>query len=111
MKFLIQFTFQDRARFLTTVSGVAFSVMLVLVQVGIFLGMLETASVTIDRLDAELWVTARNTANIDFANTFPESQVQKVRSIPGVLRADNLIVWFVSVALPSGRSRSPATSP
>src|SRR5438270_12897152 len=92
----------DKTRFLTTVSGVAFAVMLVIVQVGIFLGMLESASITIERLDADLWVTARNTPNIDFANTFPESYVQRVRSVPGVLRADNLIVWFVTVALPSG---------
>jgi putative ABC transport system permease protein len=106
MRFLIHFTFQDATRFLTTVSGVAFSVMLVLVQVGIFLGMLETASITVDRMDADLWVTARNTANIDFANTFPDSHVQKVRSIPGVARADNLIVWFVTVALPSGSKES-----
>ena len=92
----------DKTRFLTTVSGVAFSVLLVIVQVGIFLGMLESASITIDRLDADLWVTAKNTPNIDFANTFPELYVHRVRSIPGVLRADNLIVWFVPVALPSG---------
>ena len=76
--------------------------MLVIVQVGIFLGMLENASIAIERLDADIWVTARNTPNIDFANTFPELYVQRVRSVPGVLRADNLIVWFVPVALPSG---------
>jgi putative ABC transport system permease protein len=75
---------------------------LVVVQVGVFLGMLRSASITIERLDADLWVTARNTPNIDFANTFPESYVQRVRSVPGVLRADNLIVWFMTVALPSG---------
>jgi putative ABC transport system permease protein len=92
----------DKTRFLTTVSGVGFSVMLVIVQVGIFLGMLENASIAIERLDADIWVTARNTPNIDFANTFPELYVQRVRSVPGVLRADNLIVWFVPVALPSG---------
>ncbi|WP_165224012.1 ABC transporter permease [Aquisphaera insulae] len=92
----------DKTRFLTTVSGVAFAVMLVIVQVGIFLGMLESASITIERLDADLWVTARNTPNIDFANTFPELYVHRVRSVPGVGRADNLIVWFVTVALPSG---------
>ena len=92
----------DKTRFLTTVSGVAFAVMLVIVQVGIFLGMLESASITIERLDADLWVTAKNTPNIDFANTFPELYVHRVRSVPGVLRADNLIVWFVTVALPSG---------
>jgi putative ABC transport system permease protein len=92
----------DKTRFLTTVSGVGFSVMLVIVQVGIFLGMLENASIAIERLDADIWVTARNTPNIDFANTFPELYVQRVRSVPGVLRADNLIVWFVPVALPTG---------
>ncbi len=98
----IKILLYDKMRFLTTVSGVAFAVMLVIVQVGIFLGMLESASITIERMDADLWITARNTPNIDFANTFPESYVQRVRSIPGVLRADNLIVWFVTVALPSG---------
>jgi putative ABC transport system permease protein len=92
----------DKTRFATTVSGVAFSVMLVIVQVGIFLGMLENASITIERLEADLWVTAKNTPNIDFANTFPELYVHRVRSVPGVLRADNLIVWFVTVALPNG---------
>ena len=51
----------DKTRFLTTVSGVAFAVMLVIVQVGIFLGMLESASITIERLDADLWVSAKNT--------------------------------------------------
>ena len=92
----------DKTRFATTVSGVAFSVMLVIVQVGIFLGMLENASITIERMEADLWVTAKNTPNIDFANTFPELYVHRVRSVPGVLRADNLIVWFVTVALPNG---------
>src|SRR3954469_16829425 len=106
MKFLFRFTLHDRTRFLTTVSGVGFAVMLVFVQVGIFLGMLESASITIDRLDAELWITARNTANIDFANTFPDSYVHRVRSVPGVERADNLIVWFVTVALPTGGKES-----
>jgi putative ABC transport system permease protein len=98
----IKILLYDKMRFLTTVIGVAFAVMLVIVQVGIFLGMLESASITIGRLDADLWVTAKNTPNIDFANTFPESYVQRVRSVPGVARADNLIVWFVTVALPNG---------
>ena len=98
----IKILLDDKTRFLTTLSGVAFAVMLVIVQVGIFLGMLESASITIEKLEADLRVTAKNTPNIDFANTFPELYVQRVRSVPGVLRADNLIVWFVTVALPSG---------
>jgi putative ABC transport system permease protein len=92
----------DKLRFLITVSGVAFAVTLILVQVGLFLGLLGNASVTIEHLDADLWVTSRNTPNIDFAHAFPENRVERVRSIPGVARADNLIVSFVTVRLPTG---------
>jgi putative ABC transport system permease protein len=92
----------DKLRFLITVSGVAFAVALVFVQVGLFLGLLDNASVTIDHISADLWVTSRNTPNVDFAHTFPETAVQRVRSVPGVERADNLIIWFMTVNLPSG---------
>jgi putative ABC transport system permease protein len=96
----------DKIRFLITVSGVAFAVTLVFVQVGLFQGLLSNASVTIEQIDADLWVTARNTPNVDFSNTFPETFVQRVRSIPGVARADNLIVWFARVSLPNGANEN-----
>ncbi len=96
----------DKVRFLITVSGVAFAVTLVFVQVGLFEGLLSNASVTIERIDADLWVSARNTPNVDFSNTFPETFVQRIRSVPGVARADNLIVWFSRVALPSGATEN-----
>ena len=51
----------DKTRFLITVSGVGFAVALVFVQVGLFRGLLSNASVTIDHIDVDLWVTARNT--------------------------------------------------
>src|SRR5437764_10215093 len=96
----------DRTRFLATVLGVGFAVALVLIQVGLFFGLLENASITIEKLDADLWVMARNTPNVDFANPFPETSIQRVRSVPGVARADNLIVWYATVALPSGARES-----
>lgn len=92
----------DKLRFFITVAGVAFAVTLVFVQVGLFMGLLDNASITIEHLGAELWVTSRNTANIDFAQTFTDTAVQRARSIPGVERADNLIVWFMTMSLPTG---------
>lgn len=92
----------DKLRFFITVSGVAFAVTLVFVQVGLFLGLMDNASLTIDQIEADLWVTSRNTPNVDFAHTFPETYIKRVRSIPGVERADNLIVWFMNVSLPTG---------
>jgi putative ABC transport system permease protein len=92
----------DRSKLVITLAGVAFAVTLVLVQVGLFLGLLDNASITIEKLDADLWVTAPNTPNVDFASAFSDSHVQRVRSVPGVERADNLVVAFMEVALPTG---------
>src|SRR5437660_6455884 len=92
----------DKLLFLITVCGVGFAVALVLVQTGLFLGLLDNASITIDHLDADVWVLAKNTPNIDFARTFSDAYVNRVRSVEGVQRADNLIVWFIRMALPNG---------
>jgi putative ABC transport system permease protein len=92
----------DKLRFFITVSGVAFAVTLVFVQVGLFLGLMSNASLTIDQIEADLWVTSRNTPNVDFAHAFPETYIKRVRSTPGVAEADNLIVWFMNVNLPTG---------
>jgi putative ABC transport system permease protein len=99
----------DKLRFVITASGVAFAVTLVFVQAGLFLGLLSNAVVTIEHLPADLWVTSRNTPNVDFARLFPENLVQRVRSVPGVERADNLMVMFLQVALPSGSQETTVT--
>jgi putative ABC transport system permease protein len=92
----------DKLKFFITVAGVAFAVTLVLVQVGLFLGLLDNATVTIEHADADLWITSKETPNIDFPHTFPESRVQRVRSTPGVERAQNLVIAYAPIALPNG---------
>jgi putative ABC transport system permease protein len=99
----------DRTRFAITVAGVAFAVLLVLFQVGLFLGLLDNASVMIEHIEADLWVTSKNTPNVDFSHAFPESRVDRVRSVPGVARADNLIVTFLNIDLPTGSQESVIT--
>jgi putative ABC transport system permease protein len=92
----------DRLRFAITVAGVAFAVTLVLVQVGLFMGLLAKATVTIENASADIWVTSRETPNVDFAHAFPETRILRVRSVPGVERADNLLIQFMNIQLPSG---------
>jgi len=96
----------DRMRFAITVAGVAFAVTLVLAQVGLFFGLLDNATVTIRKSTADLWITSHNTANVDFPQQFSETYVDRVRSVPGVARADNLILSYMSVALPSGANEN-----
>lgn len=99
----------DRTRFFITLAGVAFAVQLILSQIGLFLGLIHNSSVIVRHIPADLWVTSRNTPNVDFAQPFPETYVNRVRSVPGVDRADNLIVTFVNDRLPSGASEGTVT--
>ena len=92
----------DKVKFFITVAGVAFAVTLVLVQVGLFIGLLDNATVTIENTHADIWVTSKETPNIDFAHQFSDSFVERVRSAPGVAQADNLIVNFLTISLPNG---------
>jgi putative ABC transport system permease protein len=101
----LKMLFHDRLRFGLTTFGVAFSVMLVLVQVGLFEGLIGYAADTILPIrSADLWITSKNTQNIDFANYFPQELVNRVRSVPGVGRADNMMVDFMPIHLPNGSS-------
>ena len=92
----------DRGKLVITLAGVAFAVTLVFVQVGLFRGLLANATATIERANAEMWITSKNTPNVDFPHYFPDTLVQRVRSVPGVERADNLVVNFVGMQLPTG---------
>lgn len=92
----------DKLRFTITVAGVAFAVALVLGQIGLFFGLLDNSTLTIRHGRADLWVTSKATPNVDFAHQFPETYVDRVRSVPGVERADNLIVTFMNIQLPTG---------
>ncbi len=92
----------DKIRFLITVSGVAFSVLLVTVQASILAGLMNDAVINIRRFGADLWITSRHSESIDFPHFFSGAQVLRVRSVPGVARADNLLVYVAQMVLPSG---------
>ncbi|HEU4584488.1 MAG TPA: ABC transporter permease [Gemmatimonadaceae bacterium] len=98
----IRMLLHDKLRFAITVAGVVFAVALVLLQTGLFLGAMDNASIVIDNAEADLWVTSLYATNVDFAPVFPDAIVNRVRATPGVARADNLLVSFVTITLPTG---------
>src|SRR5262249_57522913 len=68
----------EKARFAATVLGVGFAAALVLVQVGLFFGLLENASITIDRLDPDPWSTPSHTPTPPFATPFPPPPLHRL---------------------------------
>jgi len=96
----------DRIRFAITLAGVAFAVTLVLVQVGLFLGLLGKATVTIEHSNADIWIAGRNTPNVDFGRPIPETLALRARGVSGVERAENAMVQFMTIQLPNGATEN-----
>jgi putative ABC transport system permease protein len=86
----------DRAKALGGLGGVACAVCLVLLQVGIYHGSLESMTLMINRSTADLWIVPRGVHNLDDSQFLPEYVLYQVRSAPGVLRVERLNVVFAS---------------
>jgi putative ABC transport system permease protein len=92
----------DRVKFAVAAAGVSISVLLVLVQIGLYFGFMENASTLIDHGKADLWVTARGNENFDFAAPMDERLYYRVAEVPGVARAERMILAFGQFKLPDG---------
>ena len=92
----------DRIKFAVAAAGVAVSVWLVLVQVGLYLGFMQNASNLVDHADADLWVTGEGNENFDFAAPIDERQSYRIAQTPGVERVEKMILAFGQFKLPGG---------
>jgi putative ABC transport system permease protein len=92
----------DRLRFAVAIAGVSVSVMLVLVQVGLYYGFMDTASSIIDASKADLWVGKKGNESFEFATPFDDRTYYRVASVPGVLHAERLLVSFSQFKLADG---------
>lgn len=94
--------FHEKVRLALAVTGIAFSTILVLAQVGIYIGMVKNAVAVITHTDADIWIASKNIRNVDFGVPFPEERVYRVRSLPEVLWARRLIVYWGYLKLANG---------
>jgi putative ABC transport system permease protein len=93
----------DRGKLLTSLLGVTFSVVLINLQGGLFLGLIQKASLLVDYGQADVWVGHRHMNNVDIGTYIPERWIHRVRSVAGVERADAYLVVFGQATMPDGR--------
>jgi putative ABC transport system permease protein len=94
----------DRVRFIVTLVGIAFSVVLMAVQSGLLLGFADTAAALVNHAGADFWIASRGTSNVDQSVAFPGRRRFKALAIPGVEKVDKLIVDFAVWQRPDGRA-------
>lgn len=92
----------DRGKLITALVGVVFSIVLVNVQGGLFLGLINRAGLLVDHGDADIWVGHKQMHNVDFPRDIPRRWINRVRPVPGVQRAEPYLIGWADMPLPSG---------
>lgn len=96
----------DRSRFVVTLTGIVFAVVLFTMQVGLFLGFQDSTTTIIRHTGADLWILGKGARNFEITLPIQERELYLVRSVPGVERAEPLIVQFVPWKKPGGGDES-----
>jgi len=96
--------FHDRVRLAVTLVGILFSIVLVAVQLGLYLGARTMIIAMIERADADLWIMAYGTKNFEEAQPINVRARYAALATPGVERATPLITSFTDWRKPTGGS-------
>jgi putative ABC transport system permease protein len=88
--------FHDKIRLAVTLTGITFAVVLVVVELGLFMGFTTTTSGLIDHSQADLWVASRHIPYIEQGVPYSERKLYQVRATPGVASAEKFIARFAN---------------
>jgi len=94
--------FHDRLRFIATVVGIVFSIVLVAVQMGLYLGFGRMVTTMIDHASADLWVMRPGTKCFEDPSLLDDRKRFGVLAIDGVAEATPVVIGFADWRMPSG---------
>jgi len=86
--------FQDKLRLAVTLTGVVFAVVLIIIELGLFVGFIRTTSALIDHSQADLWVTSSHVPYLELGVPLNERKLYQVEAVSGVAHADKYIVRY-----------------
>jgi putative ABC transport system permease protein len=98
--------FHDKVRLTVTLTGIVFAVVLIVVELGLFVGFTVTTSGLVDHSGADLWITSKHVPYVELGVPFSERKLYQVRAISGVQEAEKLVVRWTQWKRPDGREES-----
>ncbi|HEX4367133.1 MAG TPA: ABC transporter permease [Rhodopila sp.] len=93
---------QDRLRFIATVVGIVFSIVLVNIQMGLFLSFERMVTTMIDHAPADLWIVPFGTKCFEDPSLLDAHDKSQALTIPGVAKATPVMIGFAEWTVPSG---------
>src|SRR5258708_11813909 len=92
----------DRLRFIATVVGIVFSIVLVTVQLGLYLGFGRVVTTMIDHAAADLWIMPLGTKCFEDPSTLDERKRFQALSINGVTQATPVVIGYADWRITEG---------
>jgi putative ABC transport system permease protein len=92
----------DRLRFIATVVGIVFSIVLVTVQLGLYLGFGRMVTTMIDHTSADLWIMPVGTKCFEDPSLLDERKRFQALSINGVTQAIPVVIGYADWRVPGG---------
>jgi putative ABC transport system permease protein len=93
---------QDRLRFVATVIGIVFSIVLVTIQMGLFVSFERMVTAIIDHASADLWVVSKGVQCFEDPSNLDVRDRDQVLSVRGVAAAIPVLIGFANWAKPDG---------
>src|SRR5262245_24636456 len=94
--------FHDRLRLAATVVGIVFSIVLVTVQTGLYLGFERMVTTLIDHAPADLWIVPAGTRCFEDPSLLDDRKGYRARAVSGVAEAVPIVIGFADWRMPSG---------
>lgn len=94
--------FHDRLSLIVTLTGIVFSVVLVAVQCGLYIGSERMIAAMLDESKGDLWVVPLGTKSFDDPSLLIGHEKYSVLSTKGVASSEELVVGFAAWRKPKG---------
>jgi putative ABC transport system permease protein len=94
--------FHDRLRFVATLVGIVFSVVLVMVQMGLFLGFGHMVTTMIDHAATDLWIVPKGAKCFEDPSLLDFKLRNRIAAVDGVASVLPLVIGFSDWRLESG---------
>ena len=93
---------QDKLRFIATIVGIVFSIVLVTIQLGLYLSFERMVTTMIDHAPADLWVVPLGTKCFEDPSLLDASDRAKMLAVQGITQAVPVVIGFAAWTVPAG---------
>jgi putative ABC transport system permease protein len=94
--------FQDRLRFIASLIGIVFSVVLVMVQMGLYFGFGRMVTTMIDHASTDLWIVSNGAKCFEDLSLVSTNTQARLLAIDGIAQATPVVIGFSAWMLPDG---------